>query len=582
MDPQKLDILRHSAAHMLAAAVLELYPGTKLAIGPAVENGFYYDFEFPKGAGVSENDLPKIEEAMKRIAMGGHRFKRREVSVREAQEFEKDQPFKRELIDELARESKTLTLYESGPFTDLCRGGHAENTSEIPFDGLKLHKLAGAYWRGSEKNPMLTRIYGLLFATKEELRGHLAMLEEAKKRDHRKLGKELDLFAFSDLVGVGLPLWTPKGTLLRNTLDEFVWSLREARGYAKVTIPHITKKDLYETSGHWQKFQNDLFHVSTREGHEFAMKPMNCPHHIQIYGRKSQSYRDLPQRYAETTMCYRDEQTGELYGLSRLRSFTQDDAHVFCRAGQMKDEFWKIWDIVDTFYAAVGFGKLKVRLSLHDPNTFEKYLGTPAMWERAESKIRELAEERKVEFSEAPGEAAFYGPKLDFIAKDSIGREWQVATIQLDINQPERFDLVCINEQGKRERIVMVHAAIMGSIERFLSILIEHHAGAFPTWLAPVQISFVPVSAKHVAGARVLLQEFSDLGMRAEIDDADESVGKKIRHAAGQKTPYIIVVGDKELAGADWTVRVRGREEQIKLAKADFIAKVLKEIRERI
>lgn len=567
---------------MLAAAVLELYPGTKLAIGPTIENGFYYDFKFPEGVSISDSNLSAIQSKIKKIAGGRHQFKRREVTVAEAKEFEKDQPFKLDLIDEFSKESKTLTLYESGPFTDLCRGGHAENTGEIPLDGLKLQKLAGAYWRGSEKNPMLTRIYGLLFATKQELDGYLAMLEEAKKRDHRKIGKELDLFTFSDLVGAGLPLWTPKGTLLRNTLDEFVWSLRKARGYAKVTIPHITKKDLYETSGHWQKFQNDLFHVNTREGHEFAMKPMNCPHHTQIYGRKSQSYRDLPQRYAETTMCYRDEQTGELYGLSRLRSFTQDDAHVFCRANQVKDEFWKIWDIVDTFYAAVGFGKLKVRLSLHDPKAFEKYLGTPVMWENAENQIRELAKERKVEFFEAPGEAAFYGPKVDFIAKDSIGREWQVATIQLDINQPERFDLVCINEQGERERIVMIHAAIMGSIERFLSILIEHHAGAFPTWLAPVQVLFVPVSAKHVEGARVLLQESIDNGMRGEMDDADESVGKKVRNAVGQKIPYIVVVGDKELAGEDWMIRVRGREEQIKMAKADFVAKVLREIKERI
>ena len=406
-------------------------------------------------------------------------------------------------------------------------------------------------------------------------------MEEAKKRDHRKLGKELYLFTFSDLVGAGLPLWTPKGTLLRNTMDDFVWSLRKARGYVKVTIPHITKKELYETSGHWQKFKDDLFHVQSREGHEFAMKPMNCPHHTQIYSRMAHSYRNLPQRYAETTMCYRDEQTGELYGLSRLRSFTQDDAHVFCRRSQVKEEFLKIWDIIDTFYLAVGFGPLNVRLSLHDPKKLENYLGTPDMWQFAEGQIRELAKERGVDFFEAPGEAAFYGPKIDFMAKDSIGRQWQVATIQLDINQPERFDLTCVNEQGEKERIVMVHAAIMGSIERFLSILIEHHAGAFPVWLAPVQVELAPVSSKHAEGAWKVAGELEVQGVRVAVDDADETIGKKVRKAVGQKIPYIVVVGDRELEGGEWTIRVRGQEEQLKMSQAEFISKLLQEIKDK-
>jgi threonyl-tRNA synthetase len=390
MNPEQLDHLRHSAAHMLAAAVLELYPGTKLAIGPTVENGFYYDFKFPEGMAISENDFEKIEAKMKEIAKGGHAFVRKEVSIEEAKQFEKDQPFKLELIEEFAKESKVLTLYESGPFTDLCRGGHAENTKGIPLDGLKLHKLAGAYWRGSEKNPMLTRIYGLLFSSKEELDAYLVQLEEAKKRDHRKLGAELDLFTFSELVGPGLALWTPKGTLLRNTLDEFVWQLRRERGYEKVTIPHITKRDLYETSGHWDKFKDDLFKIITREGHEFAMKPMNCPHHTQIYNHIGRSYRELPQRYAETTMVYRDEQSGELSGLSRVLCITQDDAHVFCRESQVKEEMFKIWDIIEAFYKATGFGKLMVRLSLHDPEHFEKYLGTKEIWEKSENQLREF------------------------------------------------------------------------------------------------------------------------------------------------------------------------------------------------
>ncbi|OFZ62823.1 MAG: threonine--tRNA ligase [Bacteroidetes bacterium RIFCSPHIGHO2_02_FULL_44_7] len=503
------------------------------------------------------------------------------MTVDEAREEEKDQPFKLELISEFGGEGKDLTMYESGPFKDLCRGGHVENTREIPVEGLKLHKVAGAYWRGNEKNPMLTRIYGLLFPSRKELAVYLNQLEEAKKRDHRKLGKELDLFTFSDLVGAGLPLWTPKGTLLRNTLDDFVWSLRKARGYVKVTIPHITKKELYETSGHWQKFKDDLFHVQSREGHEFAMKPMNCPHHTQIYSRMAHSYRNLPQRYAETTMCYRDEQTGELYGLSRLRSFTQDDAHVFCRRSQVKEEFLKIWDIIDTFYLAVGFGPLNVRLSLHDPKKLENYLGTPDMWQFAEGQIRELAKERGVDFFEAPGEAAFYGPKIDFMAKDSIGRQWQVATIQLDINQPERFDLTCVNEQGEKERIVMVHAAIMGSIERFLSILIEHHAGAFPVWLAPVQVELAPVSSKHAEGAWKVAGELEVQGVRVAVDDADETIGKKVRKAVGQKIPYIVVVGDRELEGGEWTIRVRGQEEQLKMSQAEFISKLLQEIKDK-
>jgi threonyl-tRNA synthetase len=578
MTLEQLEHVRHSAAHMLAAAILNLYPGTKLGIGPTVENGFYYDFLFPSGVVISETDLESIEIKMRQIIKGDHNFIGRTISAAEAEVEEVEQPFKLELIREFSSEGKELTIYESGPFKDLCRGGHVENTKEIPVGGLKLQRVAGAYWRGSEKNPMLTRIYGLLFETKEELDSYLEKLEEAKKRDHRKLGAELDLFTFSDLVGAGLALWTPKGTLLRNTLDDFVWQLRKERGYEKVSIPHITKKDLYETSGHWDKFKDDLFKITTREGHEFAMKPMNCPHHTQIYNHLARSYRDLPQRYAETTMCYRDEQSGELHGLSRVRGFAQDDAHVFCRESQVKEEMFKIWDIIEAFYKAVGFGDLRVRLSLHDPKNFEKYLGTKDVWERTEKQLREMVQERGVEAFEALGEAAMYGPKIDFMAKDSIGREWQVATIQIDRNQPERFDLVCTNEQGEKERIVMVHAAIMGSIERFLSILIEHHAGAFPVWVSPVQVQLAPVSSKHVDGARDLVKELSAAGIRVGIDEADETIGNKVRKAAGQKIPYIVVVGDKELGGEPWMIRVRGQKDQISMSKTAFIEKVVGEI----
>ncbi|MDO8663949.1 MAG: threonine--tRNA ligase, partial [Candidatus Liptonbacteria bacterium] len=394
-------------------------------------------------------------------------------------------------------------------------------------DAWKLERVAGAYWRGDEKNKMLTRIYGLAFNTKDELVRYIVQVEEAKKRDHKKLGKELDLFTFSDLVGAGLPLWTPKGTILRDILDNFVWELRKKAGYERVDIPHVTKKDLYEKSGHWQKFGEELFKIKTREGHELVMKPMNCPHHTQIYARKPWSYREIPQRYASTTKVYRDEQSGELAGLSRVRAITQDDAHVFCRQNQVKEEMAKIWDIVETFYSAVGF-TLTPRLSLHDPKHMENYLGNEETWKKAEDELRELAKEKGSKAPEALGEAAFYGPKIDFLAKDSLGREWQVATIQLDMNMPERFDLDCANEKGERERIVMIHAAIMGSIERYISIIIEHFAGAFPLWLAPVQVKVIPIGEAHYKAAESAATALSAAGLRTDLDISDEGFGKKV------------------------------------------------------
>ncbi|HEY4522649.1 MAG TPA: threonine--tRNA ligase [Candidatus Paceibacterota bacterium] len=402
--------------------------------------------------------------------------------------------------------------------------------------------------------------------------------EDTHEYDHKKLGRELDLFTFSELVGPGLPLWTPRGTLVRNLLDDYVWEMRRARGYEKVEIPHITKKELYETSGHWEKFKDDLFRIQTREGHEFAMKPMNCPHHTQIYARKPWSYREIPQRYANSTMCYRDEQTGELNGLSRVRAFTQDDAHVFCREPQVKEEFLKIWDIIEEFYGKFGFS-LKIRLSFHDPKEPEKYLGDKKKWKSTETSLREMVQERNADTIEAVGEAAFYGPKLDFMAKDSLGREWQVATIQLDMNMPERFDLTCVNEKGEKERIVMIHAAIMGSIERFLAVLLEHLAGAFPLWLAPVQIVVLPVSEKHAEYAAGLVQELKTADIRAELD-ADDSLGKRIRATKLSKVPYFIVVGDNEVAAETTTLENRsGDKQEIKLS--DLIAKLTEEIRTR-
>ncbi len=577
MNQENLSNKRHSLAHLLAAAVMQLYPESKRTIGPAIDDGFYFDFEFSKP--IIESDLEKIEAKMREILPTWSTFERSELTADEAKAEYPGNQYKHELIEEFTKDGEKVSFYKSGDYWDLCRGGHVDNMSEIDPGSFKLTRLAGAYWRGDENNKMLTRIYGLAFDTKEELEAHLAMLEEASKRDHKKIGQQLDLFVFSDLVGGGLPLWTPKGTLLRNLLDNFVWELRSKHGYQKTEIPHITKKDLYETSGHWDKFKDELFRITTREGHEFAMKPMNCPHHTQIYNRKKWSYRELPQSYATTTMCYRDEQSGELAGLSRVRAFTQDDAHVFCRMSQSKEEFMKVWDMVHGFYGAFGF-ELKVRLSMRDPENPDAYLGKPEQWETAQQLLREIAAEKKTETFEGVGEAAFYGPKLDFMAKDAIGRQHQVATIQFDFNMPERFDLFCINEQGEQERIVMVHAAIMGSIERFLSVYIEHCAGNFPVWLAPVQAVVLPISDdKHGKFAQeAVIDKLRELipGIRIELDNRSESVGKRIREAATQKIPYLLVVGDKEMESLSVAVRGRG-DQDLGVQPIEAFANLLKE-----
>jgi threonyl-tRNA synthetase len=604
----ELEHIRHSLAHVLASAVVEMFPKAKLGVGPVIENGFFYDFQIPRP--FTPEDLKKLENRMRALVREGLPFKRQEMTAEKAKEFfkKRNQPFKVELIKDIEKfgttkaneilnteqnSKKTFTkkaptknvkvsLYTTGNFIDLCRGGHVASTKEIAPESFKLDKMSGAYWRGDEKNPQLQRIYGLSFASKEDLITHVNMLEEARRRDHKKLGPELDLFTFSDLVGAGLPLWTPKGTLLRDTLDAFVWKLRKKHGYMRVEIPHITKKDLYEKSGHWDKFKDDLFRITTREGHEFAMKPMNCPHHIEIYARRQWSYRELPQRYANTTMVYRDEQSGELAGLSRVRSITQDDAHVFCRISQAKEEFLKVWDIIHEFYGAFGF-KLRVRLSLHDPKQPEKYLGDKKLWKFAEDMLRKIAQEKKADAFEAPGEAAFYGPKLDFLAKDSLGREWQVATIQLDMNMPERFDLTCVNENGESERIVMVHAAIMGAIERFVSIAIEHFAGAFPLWLSPVQVAILPVGEKFEQYANTLRSEFEEKNIRVEVNSANETLGKRIREAEMQKIPYVAVVGEREMQEGTVSVRARGatgkKDEVMKMES--FIEKLTEEVEKK-
>ncbi|MBI2676631.1 MAG: threonine--tRNA ligase [Candidatus Yanofskybacteria bacterium] len=599
MMDDKINKIRHSLAHVMAAAVQEIYPDVKFGIGPVIENGFFYDFDFPSQEGnktqLAADILPEAEKRMRSIIKNNLPIEQVFLDIDKAEKDAKiqGQIYKAELLEEIRKgerpsaESDTektkdgkISFYKIGNFIDLCKGPHVKNTKDLPADGFKLTRLAGAYWKGDSSKPQMQRIYGVAFSSKKELESYLELQKEVEKRDHRKLGAELDLFVFSDLVGSGLPLWTPKGTLLRDALDNFVWELRKKHGYERVDIPHITKKDLYEKSGHWEKFKDELFKITTREGHLFTMKPMNCPHHAQIYARKTFSYRELPQRYASTTKVYRDEQTGELAGLSRVRAITQDDAHVFCRYPQVKEEILKIWEIVKEFYEAASF-KLEIRLSLHDPKHMEKYLGNEQTWEKAENQLREITKEKKAKAVESVGEAAFYGPKIDFMAKDSIGREWQVATIQLDMNLPERFDLTCVNEKGEKERIVMIHAAIMGSIERYLSILIEHYAGAFPVWLAPVQAIVVPISDKSTSYGQSVYERLVKENLRVEIDSRSESVGKKIREAEMQKIPYILIVGEKEQKAKSVAVRQRGKGDTGLVKIEKFVEKIAKEIKEK-
>lgn len=577
---QNLEHIRHSLAHLLAAAVLELHPDAKLTIGPAIDNGFYYDFEF--SSPISENELPKIENKMRGLLKHWTAFTHKEVSEAEAKEIYKNNPYKTELIEEISHKGDKITLYTAGKFTDLCRGGHAENPAkEIEPESFKLDRIAGAYWRGDEKNKMLTRIYGLGFHNKKELDEYVAKVEEAKKRDHRKLGKELDLFTFSELVGSGLPLFTPRGTILREEINKLSQDLRMAKGYQKVWIPHITKKELYETSGHWAKFGDELFLVKSQETSDLlVMKPMNCPHHQQIYASQKRSYRDLPIKYLETTTIYRDEKAGELLGLSRVRSITQDDSHVFCTPDQLDQIYSEVLEIVKTFYKSVNM-PLRIRLSFRDPKTPEKYLGSEPLWEKAQSILKTTAENAGLDFFEAEGEAAFYGPKIDFMATDAIGREWQVATAQLDFVQPSRFKITYTDSKGEEQTPIMIHFAIAGSLERFLSVYIEHTGGAFPTWLSPVQVALVPVSEKFDIYAKKVYSSMKDAGIRVDMSIANESLGKRIRAAETMKTPYICVIGEKEEVAGTVSVRARGGKDEGSIKADEFISRLQKEITDR-
>ncbi len=577
-----LEKMRHTLSHVLAAAVQELYPGVKFGIGPAIDNGFYYDIDFGDTK-ISDGDLSKIEKKMHSIINRKLDLKKRIISKTEALDWARDgeQQYKIELIEDLPENSE-ISFYDLGDiFSDLCKGPHIKNTSEI--GAFKLTRVAGAYWRGDEKREMLTRIYGVAFATEEELDAFLKQQEEAKARDHRKLGKELDLFCFSDLVGAGLPLFTPRGTELRELMANYSLSLRGREGFKKVWTPHITKTDLYKTSGHYAKFGDELFMVHSQvSGEDFAMKPMNCPHHAQIFASRPRTYRDMPVRYMEATTDYRDEKTGELGGLSRVRSLTQDDSHVFCRNDQIKDEVKRLVGIVKELYETMGMQKLRARLSYRSDE--DKYLGDKKLWNMAQKQIKQAAIDNGLDYFEQEGEAAFYGPKIDFMAEDAIGREHQLATIQLDFVQPERFGLEFINNKGEKERPVMIHHATLGSIERFLSVFIEHTGGWFPFWCAPEQVRILTINDKvgdYVSKITDVLDEiildkplkYNEL--RYTVDDSADSLGKKIKRATEMKIPCVFVVGPKDAKEGVVSVRLHNEEEKVKLSKlTDFLKKL--------
>jgi threonyl-tRNA synthetase len=557
---QPIETIRHSLSHILAAAVQELYPDVKFAIGPAIDTGFYYDFDFGDKK-IGDVELKEIEKKMEHLCKQNLKFERTEMPIDEAITKEKaaGQIYKQELIEDLKNGGETtVSFYQSGKFTDLCKGPHIENTNQIPKGSWKLNKLAGAYWRGDEKNKMLTRIYALVFATKEELDSYLKMILEAEKRDHRKLGKEMGLFVFSDLVGPGLPIYTEKGAAVRREIINYSNELQKSIGYHEVHTPNITKAELFKVSGHYEKYQDDMLRViSHYSEEEYFLKPMNCPHHTQIYASQMRSYKDLPIRIADFANLYRDEKPGELSGLTRLRCFCQDDGHCFCREEQIKEEFAAVLGIIKKALQTYGM-EYNVRLSLWDENKKEKYLGEPATWEKSQKILEEILIENKINYYKAAGEAAIYGPKMDLISKDSLGREWQISTIQLDFIMPQRFGLTFIDSDGKEKTPVMIHRAIVGSPERFMGILIEHYAGNFPAWLAPVQVKILSVGETHIDFCCGLLKKFQAENVRAEIDEGNETVGNKTRKAVNEKVPYILVVGDKEMQSGKLAVRERG------------------------
>jgi threonyl-tRNA synthetase len=583
MEQNNLQNIRHSLSHLLAGAVLSFYPDAKIAIGPAVDNGFYYDFEF--STPISDKDLSKIEQKMKELIKKWSTFEKKEISLAEAKKLFANQPYKLELIADLEKENSAPTIYISGDFTDLCAGPHVTTTKEIPSGCFKLERIAGAYWRGNEANKMLTRIYGLAFESKEALSTYESQQEEARKRDHRKIGKELKLFTISDLVGAGLPLLQPNGMVIREAIEDYLWDLNKAKGCKRVWTPHITKKGLYDTSGHATKFGDELFRVKGGE-EDFYMKPMNCPHHMQIFCDNQFSYRDMPVRYFEPATVYRYEKAGQLSGLARVRAITQDDGHLFCRVSQIGEEVSTIVGIIKKFYTTMKMlDGYWVRLSVRGDDR-SKYLGSDEVWEKAETALETAAKENKLNYKRVEGEAAFYGPKLDFMFKDAIGREWQLATIQCDFNLPERFDLNFTNEKGEKERPVVIHRAISGSLERFMGVMIEHYAGNFPVWLSPTQVKIIPVRENHNDYAKKIADELLAMNIRVDLDDSDEGMGKKIRAGKVNKVPYMLVIGDKEIESGELSLEYRsttaepGKKEMITLDNLKI--KLQTEIGERL
>ena len=580
-DAEGKSTMWHSSAHILAEAVEFFYPGVKLAIGPPITNGFYYDIDFMEYS-ISEKDLEKIENKMKEIAKEKNVFIRKEISKADAIAYftEKQDPYKLELIDGL--EDGTLTFYTQGNFTDLCRGPHIPDTGG--FKAVKLTSIAGAYWRGDEKNKQLTRIYGITFPKQAELTEYLEKVEEAKRRDHRKLGKELELFTFSQKVGQGLPLWLPKGAALRERLENFLKKAQRKAGYDQVITPHIGSKELYVTSGHFAKYGADSFQPikTPDENEEFLLKPMNCPHHCEIFKSKPRSYKDLPVRFAEFGTVYRYEQSGELHGLTRVRGFTQDDAHIFCMQEQVKDEFKKVIDLVLYIFKTLSFENFKAQISLRDKNSPEKYIGSDENWEKAENAIIEAAAEKGLDTFIEYGEAAFYGPKLDFMVQDALGREWQLGTIQVDYNLPERFELEFTGADNQKHRPVMIHRAPFGSMERFIAVLLEHCAGDFPLWLATEQYAILPISDKYNEYAEKLSELLNNYDIRGFVDDRNEKIGKKIRDAELNKTPFMLIVGEKEAENNEVSVRQRGEADKGSMSVEKFAELVQKTIEDEL
>ena len=580
-DEEAKRVFWHSSSHLMAEALEALYPGVKFGIGPAIENGFYYDVDFG-GKQIAESDLKAIEDKMIELARTNEAFVRREISKDEAMAAfkEKGDEYKCELISEL--EDGKITFYTNGHFTDLCRGPHLRDTSVIK--AVKLTSIAGAYWRGDEKRQMLTRIYGITFPKKSMLDEYITLMEEAKKRDHRKIGKEMELFTFSQRVGQGLPLWLPKGAALRERLENFLKKVQKSYGYLPVITPHIGNKDLYVTSGHYAKYGKDSFQPihTPQDGEEYLLKPMNCPHHCEIYRSKPRSYKDLPLRLAEFGTVYRYEQSGELHGLTRVRSFTQDDAHLFCRPDQLKEEFCKVIDIILYVFKTLNFSEYIAQVSLRDPNNKEKYIGTDENWAKAESAIIEAAEEKGLKTVVELGEAAFYGPKLDFMVKDAIGRKWQLGTIQVDYNLPERFELEYTGSDGQKHRPIMIHRAPFGSLERFVAVLLEHTGGKLPLWLTPEQVNVLPVSEKFSDYAKKVCELMNNSDIRASVDDRNETIGKRIRESELRKTPFLVIVGEKEMQENAVSVRRQGGIDEGSMPVEDFIELVKKEVADQL